>query len=214
MGMTSPRARKRLVEELAGMGIRSARVLRIMQETPRHLFIDEALSDRAYENAALPIGFKQTISQPYTVARMLELLLGNDGSGSKILEIGTGCGYQTVILARLVRQVYSIERIAALADRAQHNFRALGLQNIHARCGDGTRGWLSHAPYDGIIVSAAPTREPAVLFDQLAPGGRLVLPIDKGGRQCLLLVGRTEQGRRWEQELGAAHFVPMCTGLG
>ncbi len=210
IGMTSRRTRLRMIERLRADGIRDEAVLDAMLETPRHLFIDEALASRAYEDTALPIGFGQTISTPSTVARMTEALLAG-GRPARVLEIGTGSGYQTAILARLVDEVYTIERIDELMSRARRRFRSFGLRNIRARHGDGKAGWPENAPYDGIIAAASPPEIPAAFLEQLAPGGRLVMPVGPGGAQELQRITRTPDG--YEQEvLQPATFVPMLTG--
>jgi len=210
--MTSQRARDRLVEQLREMGIRSELVLELIRATPRHIFVDEALASRAYDNTALPIGYNQTISQPYIVARMTEALI-EDGIPDSVLEIGTGCGYQTVILARLVPRVYTIERIDALLHRARERFHALKCGNIRARHGDGNQGWPVHAPYDGILVSAAPVGVPKALVDQLSPAGRLIIPVGKSGEQELLCIARTADGIT-EKRMDWVSFVPMVEGVG
>ncbi len=179
--MTSQRSRDRLVEQLRDMGIRSEAVLEAVRSTPRHIFVDEALSSRAYDNTALPIGYNQTISQPYIVARMTEALF-DDYRPEKVLEIGTGCGYQSVILSYFADKVYTVERISALLDRARERFYALKCRNIHARYADGTLGWPEFAPFDGIIATAAPADIPQELVEQLSPGGRLIIPEE--GRAC------------------------------
>ncbi len=212
IGMTSQRARNRLVKKLREMGIRSNRVLEIMAGTPRHIFVDEAIASRAYENTALPIGFNQTISQPYIVARMTEALLA-EGQLKKVLEVGTGCGYQTAVLAQLVDKVYSIERIAALLARARQSLKSLGIHNVQLRHGDGNQGWKYHAPFDGIIVTAAPTGIPQTLLMQLAVNGRMVIPVGMSGEQKLLLITRTTEGFE-EQNLDWVSFVPMVEGIG
>ena len=212
IGMTSQRSRDRLIEQLREMGIRSERVLEVIRSTPRHIFVDEALSSRAYDNTALPIGHNQTISQPYIVARMTEALIG-DGDPESVLEIGTGCGYQTIILAHLARRVYTIERIDALLSRARERFRALKIRNIFTRHGDGNLGWAERAPFDGILVSAAPVGVPRNLLEQLAPGGRMVIPVGKSGEQELLVITRTEDGYD-EKRLDWVSFVPMLEGVG
>jgi protein-L-isoaspartate(D-aspartate) O-methyltransferase len=212
IGMTSQRARNRLVDQLRGMGIQSEAVLQAILNTPRHLFIDEALASRAYDNTALPIGFNQTISQPYIVARMTEALVANNGDLRNVLEIGTGCGYQTVILAKFAIQVSSIERIDALLGKARERFYKLKCRNIRARNGDGFQGWPEHAPFDGILVSAAPAGVPKLLLDQLAINGRMVIPVGKSGAQELLLITRTDSGYA-EQRLDSVSFVPMMEGI-
>ncbi len=210
VGMTSDRTRERLIDRLQQEGISNQRVLDVMRSTPRHLFLDEALSSRAYEDTALPIGLGQTISQPYIVARMTSALLENDQLES-VLEIGTGSGYQTAILAPLVRRVYTVERIAALLEQAKSRFAALRLRNIRAKHSDGGLGMPEFAPFDGIIVTAAPQGIPLALVDQLKPGGRMILPIGGEGGQALVRVTRTADG--YERELlEAVHFVPLLGG--
>lgn len=212
IGMTSQRARNRLVEQLREMGIQSERVLETIKGTPRHIFVDEALSSRAYDNTALPIGHNQTISQPYIVARMTEALFEN-GDLDKVLEVGTGCGYQSVVLSRFARRVYTIERIDALLNKARERFYALKCRNIRTKHGDGTVGWPENAPYDGILVAAAPAGVPQLLLDQLAVNGRLIIPVGKSGEQELLLITRTEGGFN-EKRLDWVSFVPMVEGVG
>jgi len=202
----------RLVAQLREMGIRSEVVLEAIKSTPRHIFIDEALASRAYDNTALPIGHNQTISQPYIVARMVETLLEGQ-LPEKVLEVGTGCGYQTAILSKLVKRVYSIERIEALLAKARERFRALKCRNIRAKYGDGNRGWPEHAPYDGIIVSAAPMGVPAQLLKQLQVNGKLIIPVGRSGEQQLLSIFRTEDGFE-EKRLDWVSFVPMIEGVG
>ena len=211
IGMTSQRSRNRLVERLREMGIASETVLETIRNTPRHIFVDEALSSRAYDNTALPIGHNQTISQPYIVARMVEALL-EEKSPATVLEVGTGCGYQTAILSRLVPKVYSIERIDALLNRARENFIRLGCTNIRTKHTDGNLGWPDHGPYEGIIVSAAPNEVPGKLLEQLAPGGRLVIPVGRSGEQELLSIVREENGYS-ERRLDWVSFVPMLEGI-
>jgi protein-L-isoaspartate(D-aspartate) O-methyltransferase len=210
IGMTSQRTRDRMVQRLREQGIVNERVLDVMREIPRHLFLDEALAHRAYEDSALPIGYNQTLSQPYIVARMTELLVA-DGPLGKVLEVGGGSGYQTAVLARFAQQVISIERIKPLQDRARERLRLLGIRNVQLRHGDGTLGLAQAAPYDGILCAAAPTYIPQELIDQLAPGGRLVLPVGDGDEQVLTQVTRLESGVR-TQSLERVRFVPMLGG--
>jgi len=212
IGMTSARTRERLIRRLRDQGIRNEAVLDRIRSVPRHLFVDEALATRAYEDDALPIGFAQTISQPYVVARMTEALL--EHAPRKVLEIGTGCGYQTVVLSPLVISIYSIERIAALLDKTRQRFKELKVQNVTVRHGDGFKGWVAHAPYDAIIMAAAPQSMPRTLLDQLSPnGGRLVAPVGPDGRQELVRVTRKGDELTTER-LGLVSFVPLVNGLG
>ncbi len=208
--MTSARTRDRLVQRLKDQGIRSRDVLEQVRKVPRHLFVDEALSSRAYEDTALPIGHGQTISQPYIVARMTEALLA-DFTGESVLEIGTGCGYQTAILAPLVKRIYSVERIRELLQKTRQRLRDLDIYNVQFRPGDGWEGWPKYGPYDGIIVAAAAAVVPEKLLEQLAPGGRLVVPVGPPGRQDLTVVTRKDD--HFEQvSLGAVSFVPLVAG--
>lgn len=208
--MTSARTRERLIQRLREQGITNALVLDQIRNVPRHLFVDEALATRAYEDTALPIGYGQTISQPFVVARMTEALLAS-GAPGKVLEVGTGCGYQTAVLAPLVRFVYSIERIGALLERARQRFRELGIRNVHLRHGDGFQGWPAHGPYDGILMAAAPLAIPDALLQQLAPGGKLIAPVGPEGRQQLLRM--TRRGDELQKELlGQVSFVPLLQG--
>ncbi len=211
IGMTSARTRERLVQRLKEQGISDERVLDRIRHVPRHLFVDEALASRAYEDTALPIGFGQTISQPYIVARMTEQLLAS-GPAAKVLEIGTGCGYQTAVLAPLVGEIYSVERIASLLGRARRTLRELKIRNAHFRHADGTVGWSTRAPFDGILLTAAPHAVPSALFDQLGVGGRLIAPVGPEGRQDLIRYTKTEKGVERES-LGAVSFVPLLPGL-
>jgi len=214
VGMTSERTRKRMVERLRDQGIRDERVLAAMAAVPRHLFVEEALASRAYEDTALPIGFGQTISQPYVVARMTEVLIENQ-SPKKLLEVGTGCGYQAAVLAHVFPEVYSLERIKGLLERARGNLLALRLKNLRLAHGDGYAGLEGAAPFQSIIVAAAAQRMPEALLRQLAPGGRMVLPLAQvgkaGGGQRLVLVERNGRGFL-ESELDAVRFVPMEAG--
>ena len=212
IGMTSARTRERLIQRLRDHGIRNEAVLERIRAVPRHLFIDEALATRAYEDDALPIGFGQTISQPYVVARMTEALI--EHGPRKVLEIGTGCGYQTAVLSPLANSIYSIERVGALLDKARERFKELNLRNITVRHGDGFKGWPAHAPFDGILMAAAPELMPRTLLDQLSPnGGRLVAPIGPSGRQELIRVTR-KGDELITEKLGLVSFVPMVKGLG
>jgi len=210
IGMTSPGTRGRLVERLRAHGIRNDQLKAIMQ-VPRHEFVDEALSSRAYEDTALPISRGQTISQPWVVAKMTEALL-EGGAMQKVLEIGTGSGYQAAVLAHLVPQVFSVERIKELLRIARRRFHALGLHNVHVRHADGHLGWPSQAPFDGIIVTAAATGIPMDLLEQLREGGRLVLPLERDRQQRLLCLEKTAEGFE-ETDLGGVIFVPMLSGL-
>jgi protein-L-isoaspartate(D-aspartate) O-methyltransferase len=210
LGMTSLRTRSRMVERLRAKGIRDERVLAAIGAVPRHLFVEEALASRAYEDTALPIGFGQTISQPYVVARMIELLLVNR-EPKNVLEVGTGCGYQAAVLASLFPQVHSIERIKALLERARANLLGLRLANLRLAHGDGYAGLEKAAPFHSIVVAAAP-RVPDTLLQQLAPGGRMVLPLKaNGGAQRLVLFERNGRGFL-ESELDPVRFVPMEVG--
>jgi protein-L-isoaspartate(D-aspartate) O-methyltransferase len=212
IGMTSARTRERLIQRLREQGIANPTVLDQIRNVPRHLFVDEALATRAYEDTALPIGHGQTISQPFVVARMTEALL-EGGAPGKVLEIGTGCGYQTAVLSPLVRFIYSVERIGALLDRARVRFKELGIRNVHLRHGDGFQGWPAHGPYEAILMAAAPLAIPEVLFTQLAPGGRLIAPVGPEGRQQLMRI--TKRGDELHKEsLGLVSFVPLLKGLG
>lgn len=211
IGMTSARTRERLVQRLAEQGIKDQRVLDRIRKVPRHLFVDEALASRAYEDTALPIGFGQTISQPYIVARMTEALIAA-GTPAKVLEIGTGCGYQTAVLAPLVKELYTIERIASLVGRARRTLRELKIRNVHFRHDDGNVGWAARAPFDAVLLTAAPFAVPQALFDQLAVGGRLVAPVGPEGRQELMRYTKTET-RMQREALGPVSFVPLLSGL-
>lgn len=212
IGMTSARTRDRLVQRLRDQGISNAVVLDRIRNVPRHMFVDEALASRAYEDTALPIGYSQTISQPYIVARMTEALL-ESGPLKKVLEVGTGCGYQTAVLAPLVGKIYSVERIEGLYKRAKLRLKELDVNNVLLKHGDGIAGWKSQAPFDGIIVAAAPLAVPEALLKQLAKGGRLVVPVGAEGAQQLLRYVRRDQQIE-KQVLGSVSFVPLLAGLG
>jgi|TARA_B100000768_G_scaffold23748_1_gene21430 protein-L-isoaspartate(D-aspartate) O-methyltransferase len=213
IGMTSQRTRERLISRLVEQGITNQKVLDVIRITPRHLFLDEALSHRAYEDTALPIGFSQTLSQPYIVARMTEILL-SEGPLKKVLEIGTGSGYQGTILAHLAEQVYSVERIEPLLNKAKQRFRKLGLTNISAHLSDGCFGWEKQAPYNGIITTAAPQSIPDDLLDQLAPNGILVIPVGSGDSQDLSVVKRLGDSAEFEHTIvEKVKFVPLLGGL-
>ena len=211
IGMTSQRTRDRLITRLEEKGIKNVRVLEAMRMTPRHLFVDEALASRAYEDTALPIGHKQTISQPYVVARMTEAIL-KDGIPEKVLEIGTGSGYQAAILAAIVKEVYTVERIEPLYQQARRRAMQMGLRNIKFKLSDGSWGWESYAPYDAIVVTAAPKEIPQALIDQLDVNGRLVIPVGKTSEvQDLLLLHKTSEGLQQER-LDLVSFVPLIQG--
>ncbi|HLA35266.1 MAG TPA: protein-L-isoaspartate(D-aspartate) O-methyltransferase [Rhodocyclaceae bacterium] len=208
-GMTSQRTRARMVDRLREQGIRDPRVLHAMSIVPRHVFLDEALANRAYEDTALPIGFKQTISQPYVVARMVEILIANRELG-KTLEIGAGSGYQAAVLGVLSKQVFAIERIAPLLTRARENLKNAKLSHIRLKHADGHLGLPEAAPFDSIVLAAAANHVPQALLTQLAPGGRLAMPLG-GIEQVILLVERTEKG--WvETRFDAVRFVPLLPG--
>ncbi len=211
IGMTSQGTRDRLVETLRAEGIKDERVLKAITQVPRHKFVDEALSSRAYENTALPIGQSQTISQPWIVARMTEAML-DGGEPEKVLEVGTGSGYQAAILSHLVPTVFTVERIEELLKLARRRFHNLRLNNIYVRYADGHSGWPSQAPFDGIMVTAVAKSIPQELLQQLRTGGLLVLPVERAGQQRLITVRRTEDGFA-ETDLGAVVFVPLLSGL-
>lgn len=210
LGMTSQRARDRLIERLRAEGIKNERVLDVMRALPRHLFVDEGLESRAYEDSALPIGLGQTISQPWIVARMTELLL--ESNPRRVLEIGTGSGYQAAVLAHLVEQVFSVERIESLLRVARKRFRALKLENIRTRHQDGNLGWPEEAPYDAIIATAAGLALAPALLAQLTVGGVVLAPLGTASDQSLVRVRKTESGVEYET-LGAVAFVPLLPGL-
>ena len=211
IGMTSARTRERLVQRLQEQGIVDQRVLDRIRNVPRHLFMDEALASRAYEDTALPIGFGQTISQPFVVAKMTEALLAA-GETTRVLEIGTGCGYQTAVLSPLVAEIYTLERIAPLLGRARRTLRELKIRNVNFRHDDGNVGWPARAPFDGILLTAAPHTVPPALFEQLKVGGRLIAPVGAEGKQELFRYTKGET-RIDRQSLGAVSFVPLVSGL-
>ena len=210
IGMTSQRTRERLIQRLMDQGISQFEVLEAIRSVPRHLFVDEALAHRSYEDTALPIGYGQTLSQPYMVARMSQLALAR-GRPKKVLELGSGSGYQTAILASLVDEICAIERIKPLVDRAKKQLRALRIRNVRMRHGDGLEGWPTEAPFDLILGAAAPETVPAALLDQLAPDGRLILPVG-GRRQQLMMVTSTTDGFV-EEIIEEVNFVPMLQGV-
>ncbi len=209
--MTSRRTRERMVGRLQKQGIKNTAVLTVMRDTPRHIFVDEALASRAYEDNALPIGYNQTISQPYIVAKMTELLL-EKGPLSKVLEIGTGCGYQSAVLAQLVESVYTIERILPLQKKAQNYLADLALKNVYYQHNDGGLGWSEYAPFDGILVSAAAETVPDMLLQQLAVGGVMVIPTTQNNGQALQRITRSNTGYQAEI-LEAVSFVPFLSGV-
>ncbi|MEH6500983.1 MAG: protein-L-isoaspartate(D-aspartate) O-methyltransferase [Pseudoalteromonas distincta] len=209
IGMTSQRTRERLLERLFEEGVRNLHVLEAMRRTPRHLFVDEALAHRAYEDTALPIGHNQTISQPYIVARMTELLLGG-GPLDKVMEVGTGSGYQTAILAQVVERVFSVERIHPLQERAKAVLKDINIRNVVFRHADGNWGWPQYGPYDAILVAAAPAEVPKELLNQLADGGRMVIPVGEK-EQFLTLVIREGENFIYQQ-VEPVRFVPLLAG--
>ncbi|WP_373185989.1 protein-L-isoaspartate(D-aspartate) O-methyltransferase [Halopseudomonas sp.] len=209
IGMTSQRTRERLLERLFEEGIRNLHVLETMRRTPRHLFVDEALSHRAYEDTALPIGHNQTLSQPYTVARMTELLLGG-GPLDKVLEVGTGSGYQTAVLAQVVERVFTVERIYPLQERAKETLKAIDVRNVVFRHSDGNWGWPQYGPYDAILVTAAPAEVPVELLNQLADGGRMVIPVGQHEQYLTLVIREGDEFIR--QQVEPVNFVPLLAG--
>ena len=208
--MTSQRTRDRLIQRLKEEGIMNPTVLEVIRNTPRHLFVDEALASRAYDDTSLPIGHGQTISQPYVVARMTEALL-RDGPLNKVLEIGTGSGYQAAVLAHVVNEVFTVERIAVLINQARRRFQDLRLRNVRVKHADGMIGWPEQAPFDGILATAAPEGVPPALLAQLAVGGRLVIPVGDSNAQALILITRTSEGFK-DEVLDQVTFVPMRAG--
>ena len=210
IGMTSRRTRERLAARLGDAGIRDVHVLNVIRQIPRHLFVDEALASRAYEDTALPIGYGQTISQPFVVARMTEILIRH-GMPQRVLEVGTGSGYQACVLSALVERVHTIERIRALHERSRQLFRQLGMSNIRQRLGDGHAGWPGAAPFDAIVLTAAPTAIPQTLFEQLAEGGKLLAPVGDDRAQELRVYHR-EGESLVEEAVETVSFVPMRGG--
>lgn len=209
IGMTSQRTRWRLIQRLQEKGIRDLSVLKVISEVPRHIFVDEALATRAYEDTALPIGYGQFISQPYIIARMTELLFAGKPL-KRVLEVGSGSGYQTAILAYLAKEVYSVERIEALYKQLRYRFQELSLRNIRLKHGDGWLGWPEYGPYDGILVAAAASDVPPTLVEQLAPSGRMVIPIGSADKQVLTLISRVGGG--FESEvIEPVSFVPLLS---
>ena len=209
--MTSQRTRERLLGRLLEQGISDMRVLDVIRSTPRHIFLDEALSHRAYEDVALPIGHNQTISQPYIVARMTEAIL-DSGPTDRVLEVGTGCGYQTSVIAQLSKSVYSVERIKPLLDKAKKNLKMLKIRNVEFRHDDGSLGWINKAPFDAIIATAAPQTIPLELLQQLSPDyGRLIIPVGGEDNQELKLVIRSGEEYR-EKTIESVRFVPLLMG--
>ena len=206
--MTSRRTRERLVQRLAEQGIDDNAVLEALRNVPRHLFLDEAMAHQAYENIALPIGFQQTLSQPYIVARMTELLVEGRERLGRVLEIGSGSGYQSAVLAALVDEVYALERIKPLLMAGRRRMRQLKLRNVQMRHGDGCDGWAAQAPFDGILVAAAAAQIPRQLLEQLAPGGRLVLPLGPREQQTLAVIACGERGFE-RRDIEPVRFVPL-----
>jgi protein-L-isoaspartate(D-aspartate) O-methyltransferase len=211
LGMTSQRARDRLIERLRAEGITNPRVLDAIRSVPRHVFVEEALETRAYEDTALPIGLGQTISQPFVVARMSDAIL-TEPMPKRVLEIGTGSGYQAAVLAALGLEVYTVERIEALLRQARRRFRHQGYSNIKTRHDDGRRGWPEFAPYDAIVVTAASDDVSPALIEQLAPDGVLVAPVGPPGNQRLIRLRRTPEGGVTREPLEHVSFVPLLPG--
>ncbi len=213
VGMTSKRTRDRLIQRLVEKGITDQSVLDVMGSTPRHIFLDEALSHRAYEDTALPIGYGQTLSQPYIVARMTEILLGAGGQLNRVLEIGTGSGYQTAILAPLVGEVLTIERIKPLQDKARERMRLLGYRNVRFKHADGGLGWPEEGVFDGILSAAAPRSIPQNLLDQLAPNGVLVIPVGDEPQTLTMVIREGESDNFRTEKLEPVRFVPLLSGV-
>jgi protein-L-isoaspartate(D-aspartate) O-methyltransferase len=211
IGMTSARTRDRLVQRLRDQGIHDLRVLDRIRNLPRHIFVDEALASRAYEDTALPIGWGQTISQPYIVARMTQALLSGV-TPRKVLEVGFGCGYQTAVLAPFVEKLYAIERVEPLVAPTRKRLKELDVSNVRLKHGDGMKGWPTQGPFDGILVAAAPLAVPDALVAQLAVGGRLVVPVGPEGQQQLVRITRRETGVK-QEVLERVAFVPLLSGV-
>lgn len=213
IGMTSKRTRDRLIQRLLDQGITNQDVLDVMGATPRHIFLDEALSHRAYEDTALPIGYSQTLSQPYIVARMTEILLGAGGKLDRVLEIGTGSGYQTAVLAPLVGEVLSVERIKPLQDKARERMRKLGYRNVRFKHADGGMGWPEEGLFQGILSAAAPRTIPQALLDQLAPDGVLVIPVGDEPQYLTMVIREGDSDTFRTDKLEAVKFVPLLSGV-
>jgi protein-L-isoaspartate(D-aspartate) O-methyltransferase len=213
VGMTSQRTRERLVQRLVDQGISNTQVLDVLRHLPRHLFLDEALSHRAYEDTALPIGFGQTLSQPYIVARMTEILIGATGKRDKVLEIGTGSGYQTAVLAPFVGELFSVERIKPLQEKARQIIRQLKIYNVRFHHADGGFGWSSQGPFDAILSAAAPARIPDDLKQQLAPDGVLIIPVGEEEQVLTMVVRKGDSDIFHEQVLEPVKFVPLLQGV-
>jgi protein-L-isoaspartate(D-aspartate) O-methyltransferase len=213
VGMTSERTRERMIQRLIEQGITNIRVLDAMRKTPRHLFLDEALSHRAYEDTALPIGHGQTLSQPYIVARMTELLIAATAKLDRVLEIGTGSGYQTAVLAPFVGQLYSVERIRPLQEQARQRLRQLSIYNVQLSLADGNLGWASKGPYDAILSAAAPASIPDSLKQQLAPDGVLIIPVGEHSQILTRVIRQGDSNEFEEQAMEPVRFVPLLSGV-
>ncbi len=213
VGMTSQRTRERMVQRLMDQGVSNLEVLDVIRNTPRHIFLDEALSHRAYEDSSLPIGFGQTLSQPYIVGRMTEIVLSASGSLDRVLEVGTGSGYQTSILAQLVGQLFSVERIKPLQDKARKRLRDMGLRNVEFSHADGGFGWPSKAPFNAILSAAAPRIVPQELLNQLAPNGVLVIPVGAEEQQLHMVIRDGDSDKFITQILEPVKFVPLLSGI-
>lgn len=213
VGMTSRRTRDRLIQRLIEQGVTNQTVLDVMSNTPRHIFLDEALAHRAYEDTALPIGHGQTLSQPYIVARMTEILLDAGGELRRVLEIGTGSGYQTAVLCQVVEEVWSVERIKPLQDQARVRLRKLGLNNVHYQHSDGGFGWPEKGPFDGILSAAAPRETPRELLNQLAPNGILVIPVGADEQNLTMVIRDGDSDNFISRKLEAVRFVPLLSGV-